>query len=445
MRRVAKRLTDDQGHALSNSFKTAQRQTSPEVPFEDAWRFIIEVGRAAHRYGSTATRLESFLVGLSKGLGYEAVVRSAPSDIVLGLRESPGLPQRVEVLATPSPDIDLDKLARVGDLLNEVETGTVSLAEASARLDAIERMPHPWGWVASMLGYAMVGLGLAALLGGGWTDTLFASLFSMLVYGMVVLSGRIGTAAVDWLPFSTAFVVGVLATVVKTRVPELNLVLVILSAVAVLLPGYTISLGAGELVAQRVVSGMANLMSGLVCLVKQIAGGWLGVVVAGSAVSVAAGGPAAAIDPTWMWLLIPLVVIGLCLVFQTSRRDLPWAALVCCIAYLGIMAGSSILDSNVGNLVGTILAVVVANLWARYTGRPTSIVLLPAIVLLVSGSIGFRGLAAMAEGELVVGAQQFSRDVRGGPDHRHWNHDRLHHCPSGADSVDAKRQEKQED
>ena len=50
---------------------------------------------------------------------------------------------------------------------------------------------------------------------------------------------------------------------------------------------------------------------------------------------------------------------------------------------------------------------VVANLWARRTGRPTSIVLLPAIVLLVSGSIGFRGLAAMAEGELLVGTQQF--------------------------------------
>ena len=80
------------------------------------------------------------------------------------------------------------------------------------------------------------------------------------------------------------------------------------------------------------------------------------------------------------------------------RRDLPWAARVCCIAYLGIMAGRSILDSNVGNLVGIIIAAVVANLRAGHTGRPTSIVLFPAIVMLVSGSIGFRGLAAMAEG-----------------------------------------------
>jgi uncharacterized membrane protein YjjB (DUF3815 family) len=56
-------------------------------------------------------------------------------------------------------------------------------------------------------------------------------------------------------------------------------------------------------------------------------------------------------------------------------------------------------------LVG--LSMVVANLWARKTGRPSSIVLIPAIVLLVSGSIGFRGLASMAGGDLLLGAQQF--------------------------------------
>jgi uncharacterized membrane protein YjjB (DUF3815 family) len=71
------------------------------------------------------------------------------------------------------------------------------------------------------------------------------------------------------------------------------------------------------------------------------------------------------------------------------------------------MAGNSLLDSNLGNLAGTIFAVVVANLWARKTGRPSAIVLIPAIVLMVGGTVGFRGLATMAQGELLMGAQQF--------------------------------------
>jgi uncharacterized membrane protein YjjP (DUF1212 family) len=392
---------------MNSGSETIEALANSKVPFEDAWRFIIKVGVAAHRYGSTATRLESFLVGLAKRFGYQGLFRSTPSEIVFALREGSDLPQRVEVIATPAPDVNLDKLARLGDLLNEYNGGTMSLTEASARIDMIEQVPPPWGRFASMLGYALTGLGLAPLLGGGWSDTLFATLFSILVYGVVILSGRMGDAATTWLPLSSAFIVGVLATVIKLWVPELNLVLVILSAVAIILPGYTISLGAGELAAQHIVSGAANLVNGLTCLVKQIAGGWLGILTASSMVSISHAGPATPVASVWLLLLFPLLLIGLCLTFQTSRRDLPWAVLISGIAYLGVLAGSLIFDANFGNLVGTITAVVIVNLWSRQTGRPTSIVLIPAIVMLVSGSIGFRGLASMAGGELLLGAQQF--------------------------------------
>jgi uncharacterized membrane protein YjjB (DUF3815 family) len=209
------------------------------------------------------------------------------------------------------------------------------------------------------------------------------------------------------MPLTTAFVVGFLATVLRIWIPDLNLVLVILSAVAIILPGYTVSLGAGEVVARHVVSGMTNLMSGLICLVKQIAGGWLGIVTGSALVSGVASVPATPIDPVWVQVLFPLLLVGLRLAFQVSRRDFLWAVLMCGVAYLGILAGSSVLNANLGNLVGTVIAVVIANLWARQTGRPTSIVLIPAIVMLVSGSIGFRGLAAMAGGDVLLGAQEF--------------------------------------
>ena len=58
-------------------------------------------------------------------------------------------------------------------------------------------------------------------------------------------------------------------------------------------------------------------------------------------------------------------------------------------------------------LLVAFVAVVVANFWARKTGRPTSIVLIPAIVMLVSGTIGFRGLATMASGDMALGVHQF--------------------------------------
>ncbi|MDB4270863.1 threonine/serine exporter family protein [bacterium] len=380
---------------------------SSKVSFDEAWRFILKVGVAAHKYGSTSNRLEFFLSSLSSKMGYQGVFKATPVAITFALRENPDTQQRIEIMATASPDIDLDKLARLGDLLNEIETGILSITDAYKRIDDIDKVPPPWGKFASMLGYAFTGLGLAPLLGAGWTDTLVATSLSILVYGLVLLSSRFGAIAMSWMPLTTALVTGIIATLLKYWVPELNLVLVILSAVAIILPGYSISLGAGELVAQHVLSGISNLMNGLITLFKQIAGGVIGIGIASLLVTIVNTEPATPVNQLWLLLLFPLLLVGLSLAFQTSRRDLPWTVFVSGLAYLGVMAGSALLDSNLGNLMGTIVAVVVANLWARKTGRPTSIVLIPAIVMLVSGTIGFRGIASMAQGEVQLGVQQF--------------------------------------
>ena len=378
-----------------------------KVSFDEAWEFILKVGVAAHQYGSTSTRVEYFLSNLADKLGYQGVFKSTPTEITFALRETPNAVQRIEIMPLPTPNTDLDKLARLGDLLKEIEQGNLSITDAYERIDAIDQVPPPWGKFASMMGYALTGLGIAPLLGADWTDTILATLFSVLVYGLVLISARLGTTAMTWMPLTTALVIGFLATLIKHWLPDLNLVLVILSSVAIILPGFSISLGAGELVAQKVLSGISNLMSGLITLFKQIAGSVLGVGFASLLVTVSNTDTERPVDQIWVFLLFPLLLVGLSLAFQTSRRDLPWAVLVSGIAYLGVMAGSAVLDSNMGNLLGTIVAVIVANFWARKTGRPSSIVLIPAIVLLVSGTIGFRGIASMAQGDLHLGVQQF--------------------------------------
>jgi len=386
---------------ISNFFGGAK------VSFDEAWEFILKVGAAAHQYGSTSTRLEYFLSGLSDKLGYQGVFKSTPVEITFAMRETPKSVQRIEIMSLPTPNTDLDKLARLGDLLKEIDEGKVSIADAYEHIDAIGKIPPPWGKLASMMGYALTGLGIAPLLGAGWNDTIVATALSILVYIGVQISARIGSAAMSWMPLTTALIAGFLATLIKYWIPDLNLVLVILSAVAIILPGFSISLGAGELVAQKILSGMANLMSGLITLIKQIAGSVMGVGFASLLVPISNTRSEIPVDQMWVFLLFPLLLVGLSLAFQTSRRDLPWSVLVSGIAYLGVTAGSAVLDSNMGNLLGTIVAVIVANFWARKTGRPTSIVLIPAIVLLVSGTIGFRGIASMAQGDLHLGVQQF--------------------------------------
>ena len=60
------------------------------------------------------------------------MIRSNPSEIIIALQENCNSPQKVELIATPPPGVDLYKLARLGDVMNEINAGTLSLAEGDA-------------------------------------------------------------------------------------------------------------------------------------------------------------------------------------------------------------------------------------------------------------------------------------------------------------------------
>ncbi|MCO5724110.1 hypothetical protein NG653_04530 [Robiginitalea sp. 2V75] len=89
--------------------------------------------------------MESLLTCLAKGFCYQAEFKSKPVEISFGLRETTDSPQRVEIMATTPPDFDLVRLARPGNELNEVETGTFSFKEASVHIDAIDQIPPTFG------------------------------------------------------------------------------------------------------------------------------------------------------------------------------------------------------------------------------------------------------------------------------------------------------------
>ena len=56
------------------------------VSLEEAWPFLLKLGRAAHRYGSTSVRAEAFFRGLTERLGLTGVLWSTPSSLILGVR-----------------------------------------------------------------------------------------------------------------------------------------------------------------------------------------------------------------------------------------------------------------------------------------------------------------------------------------------------------------------
>lgn len=384
------------------------KQLSDES-FDDVCKFIINLGEKIHGYGPNAPRLEWYLDRVTKIYGYHGVFRSTPDQISFAFSKDASEWQNIHISAMDGTGTELNRMAAVGDLISELEKGTVSIKEATTRLDEIDKLKHPWGNTANAIAYIICGAAFPILLGGGWWDMILSGVFGLVVFFMVINSGKWGPLSGEWLPFSTAFVAGILAGIARFYLPEINVVLVVLSSVLILIPGYGISVGIIEIVSKHINSGLSNLVTGLIYLFKQFFGGWLGFKAVALVLTLPAAVEATPISSTWLWLGVPLIIISLGIALQTPFKDFLWACIGMVIAFLGTVYGSDWVSVNFGNLLGMVFLVVFTNIWSRKTHRPPSIVLVPAFILLVSGSIGFRGLSAFAAGSIQTGIQEFSQ------------------------------------
>jgi glucan phosphoethanolaminetransferase (alkaline phosphatase superfamily) len=116
---------------------------------------------------------------------------------------------------------------------------------------------------------------------------------------------------------------------------DVNVVISILSSVAVTLPGYTVSLGLAELAANRIVRGAGHVISGLVTLLWLVLGGYLG---KSLVMAIARIEPSEYIPNTvnqlWLILFIPLIAAALNVAFYFAHSDFFPAFFVLVLSYV---------------------------------------------------------------------------------------------------------------
>ncbi|QJF50246.1 threonine/serine ThrE exporter family protein [Roseobacter ponti] len=378
--------------------------------FEDGCQFIIKLGIAAHGYGPSTSRLETFLTRAADALGISGVYFSTPSSIEFAFSKEGQVWQKTHVVRLPLCDFNMARLSHTGELVEKLTAGEMTLSDASDRLDEIAALPNPWGRLSYGLSFVAVTVGVAGLLHANIMEIVASGILSLLVYVVFIAADRVGGRFAESLPFVSAFLAGACATAINLFVPELNPVLMTLSAIIILIPGFQVSVAIIEIIDSHVEAGMVRLMSGIVYLVKQFAGCWLGLASIGM---FRASQPEFTVptqffvDDITVGFFVALLFVGVGIAYQTLMKDMLWVLLGCCLTFTAVVGSSTYLGVEYSTLIGAIVAGVFANTWVRLTNRPTSIVLVPSITVMVSGSIGFRGLVVAAAGHSDEGMTMF--------------------------------------
>jgi len=379
--------------------------------FIEKRKFIIRLGKALHKFGSPAYRLEAHLQNVATELKLHGSFVISPTSLTFVLSEDDEHQEYTHVVRVKPGDIDLGSLARADELVDELSSGQRTLKEAIERLDEIANKPSPYGLFLTFLAFGASSGAFAMLMRTSWNDVLWSTLLGFVVFGFVIWSER-SRRVTDMLEPISAITTAILASAIAQFDPGINIPLVVLSSIIAFIPGLALTVGLAELAARNLISGTARVMDAIMCLFKLYFGGFLGMALGNLFWGKVDFVPPVAIPEWTAWLAVTILSISLVILFKARKKDAPWGIISGYVAFGASILGSIYLGGALGAFAGAFALGVYSNLFSRIMKLPASIVRLQGLVVLVPGSKVYIGLNTAISGQHMlnftdVGSQTF--------------------------------------
>lgn len=359
---------------------------------------MVEVGRALHVFGVPAHRLEDSLARLASHLGCEVQVFSTPTALQLAFGSAEE--QRTYLLRVSPGEVNLARLVEVDVLIEEVCSDTVTVEAARERLREIVAAPPPFGPFFVVPAIAIASAGAARFFNGGQAEVVTTAAIGLgigLLMRLAAKFDRVGRVFELLAAFSASLAAGAAAQLFDapwSPAPQT----VMLASLIIVIPGYTLTVAMNELASRHLVSGTARFAGAATSFL----GLGFGVALGGRAAEVAFGGKVFTVDmppiaplPEWtIYVALAVTPLTFAVLFQARKRDAHWILLAGILAFLAARFGADALGPELGTFVAALALGAGSNLLARLRRKPASVTLVPGLLLLVPGSLGFRSLSS---------------------------------------------------
>lgn len=376
-------------------------------PRGDAIEFVLELGRALHALGHPSHWLEDGMQAAADRLGLDAQFFTTPTSIFAAFGEQ--REQRTWLLRVEPGGVHLERLARVIETGRDVLAGRLTPADGTRELAAILASAPRWSAGVTAVAYALSGMAASRFLGGGTREIACAAALGLVLALLGEVARRVRAVERMFEPLA-AVLVSMLATFAAHRW-ALSAYVSTVGAILVLLPGLALTASMAELSSQHLVSGTARLTGTAAKFVGLAFGVAMGAHLAAFVV-----GPGAHVTPyplpAWTeWIAVVLAPLAFTVLLRARPRDYPWILGVGAAAFGAGRAASHAFGPELGAFTGALLAASLSNILARRRGGSPSTTLVPSILLLVPGSVGFRSLTLLMNRDVLSGVEAAFRTV----------------------------------
>jgi uncharacterized membrane protein YjjP (DUF1212 family) len=364
--------------------------------------FAVKLAEALHTYGVPTHRLEQGMNRVARRLGLQGNFLVTPTSIFVSF----GSPeeQRTSLVRVEPGEVDLEKMTRLDELVTQVIQGETDVESGAKRIDEITAAPPRYGPVLSTVCFALASAAGGCFLGGGWREIVITGLVGLLLGTLALIMGRSENTVRVFEPVA-AVAAGALAVLAAHGLKPLSVYVTTLASIIVLLPGLTLTTAMRELATRNLVAGTARLMGAALLFFQLGFGVALGWQLNQALPAVPLNTPPEPLAWWALWVALAVAPFNFMVLFRAQPRDLGWIAASCLVSFGGARAGAALLGPELGVCLGAMALGAGANVFARLTRRPSAIALVPGLMLLVPGSLGFGSVAQLIEKDALSGIQ----------------------------------------
>ena len=371
-----------------------------KLRIEAGVRFICDLAAALHRYGTSADKLEETLEACARRLDLSAQFFASPTSILVSVESRRGAISRM--IRVEESELHLEKLLLVDQVIRDIGRGHLGVDEARSRLAAIEAAPDRFGPVARVFGFAIAATLVSVLFGGSQEELTLTGATALAAGSLCAVFSALERLRPLTIPVAAAFASATAFHVLGDRDPT-GASIVTVSSLILLMPGMKVTVAMRELAHSHLTAGTTRMVAALRTLLGLAFGVILGRHIAERLPSpslVLADGEL----PGWALLTaVSAFPLALLVDFRARARDLPVIAIGCLVAYFAARWGREHAGPELGAFTGSLAVGLASNLFARLFDRPSSLMQIPGVTLLVPGSIGFRSVVALLEHDAVSG------------------------------------------
>ena len=301
-------------------------------------------------------------------------------------------------------EVDLERMTALDDVVNDLLQGRIDIDQGLGQVDSISSTPPRYGPFLMTMCFGLASGAAARFFGGGALEVVFGIGMGMFIGVLALLAERYPGIGRVFAP-AAAFAVSAMAMLGAWIWPALSAYIATVAGLIILIPGLTLTIAMSELASGHLASGTARLM-GAIMLFLQIGFGFaignrLGTMLPGVDPLVT---PVALADWT-EWVALAVAPLCFTVLFRAKPSQIAVILPAGILTFLGARLGSTLASPELGVFLGAFIAALAGNLYRRFRDHPASVPIVPSIMLLVPGSIGFRSLSSLLARDVLSGVE----------------------------------------